>query len=465
MARCMTTAGVRPGMVVHNANGYGLFTGGMGFHQGAERLGATIVPVSGGFTARQVVMLRDLGGEVLVSTPSYALTIAAAIREAGIDPATLPLKLGLFGGEPWTERMREQLDRELDFRAVNFFGLSEMCGPGVAVECVEQRHGLHVNEDHFLVEVIDPEDGRVLEPGAEGELVFTTLTKEALPLIRYRTSDIGRLTHRAVSVRAHDRRLLGLRGRIDDMVVIRGVNVYPSNVEHLLLGVEGIAPSLPADGRATRRPGRADARVRGRRGDRRGRARAMAERIVALLREHMGLRITVLVLVPGSLPRSEGKAIRLVDRRPNVLEPARRRRPAGIWVPTCAMCLTSLGVTPNRRLKTREKWAVSQKPQRKAISVTEPALRLLQVLQAALQSLVADDHRDRLVTVLEQRVQRSHRHRERARDRRRSEVRVLEVVADMAADLGAQGGTLRRPTGRQLRLDDGAQQLERNIRR
>jgi phenylacetate-CoA ligase len=315
MARCMTTAGVRPGMVVHNANGYGLFTGGMGFHQGAERLGATVVPVSGGFTARQVVMLRDLGGEVLISTPSYALTIAAAIRQAGIDPATLPLKLGLFGGEPWTERMREQLDRELNFRAVNFFGLSEMCGPGVAVECVEQRHGLHVNEDHFLVEVIDPEDGHVLEPGAEGELVFTTLTKEALPLIRYRTSDIGRLTTEACPCGRTTARLLGLRGRIDDMVVIRGVNVYPSNVEHLLLGVAGIAPhyrltverpdvldELTLECEAAEETGE-DAR------------RAMAERIVALLREHMGLRITVVVLKPGSLPRSEGKAIRLVDRR------------------------------------------------------------------------------------------------------------------------------------------------------
>jgi phenylacetate-CoA ligase len=315
MARCMTTAGVRPGMVVHNANGYGLFTGGMGFHQGAERLGATVVPVSGGFTARQVVMLRDLGGEVLISTPSYALTIAAAIRKAGIDPATLPLKLGLFGGEPWTERMREQLDRELNFRAVNFFGLSEMCGPGVAVECVEQRHGLHVNEDHFLVEVIDPEDGHVLEPGAEGELVFTTLTKEALPLIRYRTNDIGQLTTEACPCGRTTARLLGLRGRIDDMVVIRGVNVYPSNVEHLLLGVEGIAPhyrltverpdvmdELTLECEATEETG-GDAR------------REMAERIVALLREHMGLRVTVLVLAPDSLPRSEGKAIRLVDRR------------------------------------------------------------------------------------------------------------------------------------------------------
>jgi phenylacetate-CoA ligase len=317
MARCMTTAGVRPGMLVHNANGYGLFTGGLGFHQGAERLGATIVPVSGGFTARQVMMLRDLGAEVLVSTPSYALTIAAAIREAGVDPATLPLKLGLFGGEPWSERMREQLDRELGLQAVNFYGLSEMCGPGVAVECVQQRSGLHVNEDQFLVEVIDPEDGHVLAPGAEGELVFTTLTKEALPLIRYRTSDIGRLTTEACPCGRTTARLLGLRGRIDDMVVIRGVNVYPSNVEHLLLGVEGIAPQYRL---TVQRPDVLDeltleCETAVETGD--DARRSMAEQITALLREHMGLRITVLVLVPGSLPRSEGKAIRLVDRRPD----------------------------------------------------------------------------------------------------------------------------------------------------
>jgi phenylacetate-CoA ligase len=316
MARCMTTAGVRPGMLVHNANGYGLFTGGFGFHQGAERLGATIAPVSGGFTARQVMMLHDLGGDVLVSTPSYALTIAAAIREAGVDPATLPLKLGLFGGEPWTEQMRDRLDRELCFQAINFFGLSEMCGPGVAVECVEQRHGLHVNEDHFLTEVIDPEDGRVLAPGAEGELVFTTLTKEALPLIRYRTGDIGRLTTEPCACGRTTARLEGLCGRIDDMVVIRGVNVYPSNVEHLLLSVEGIAPHYRL---TVERPDVLDeltleCEAAGEAGE--DARQALAEQIVARLREHMGLRITVLVHGAGSLPRSEGKAIRLIDRRP-----------------------------------------------------------------------------------------------------------------------------------------------------
>jgi phenylacetate-CoA ligase len=191
MARCMTMAAVRPGMLVHNANGYGLFTGGLGFHQGAERIGATVVPVSAGFTARQATLLRDLGAHVLVCTPSYALAIGQALLDAGADPTEMRLELGLFGGEPWTEAMRSEIEGMLGLAAVNFYGLSEMCGPGVAAECLVARAGLHVQEDHVLVEVIDPSDGHRLVPGTEGELVFTTLTKEALPLIRYRTGDIG----------------------------------------------------------------------------------------------------------------------------------------------------------------------------------------------------------------------------------------------------------------------------------
>ena len=194
MARSMTMAGVRPGMVIHNANGYGLFTGGLGFHQGGERIGATVVPVSGGFTARQAMLVRDFGAQVLVATPSYSLVIAQAIEDAGVDPATLKLELGLFGGEPWTNGLRTQIDRALGIKAINFYGLSEMCGPGVAAECLVARDGLHVQEDHFLVEVIDPADGSRVPPGTDGELVFTTLTKEALPLIRYRTGDLGAVT-------------------------------------------------------------------------------------------------------------------------------------------------------------------------------------------------------------------------------------------------------------------------------
>src|SRR4051794_41038886 len=193
MSRCMAMAGVKAGMVVHNAYGYGLFTGGLGFHQGAERLGALVIPVSGGVTARQATLLRDLGGQVLCSTPSYALHIAQGLREAGISPEDLKLEIGMFGAEPWTEGMRERLEGELGLSALNIYGLSEIVGPGVSAECPEARDGLHVQEDHFLVEVIDPDTGEPLEDGAEGELVFTTLTKEALPLLRYRTGDIASL--------------------------------------------------------------------------------------------------------------------------------------------------------------------------------------------------------------------------------------------------------------------------------
>ena len=323
MARCMTMAGVRPGMVIHNANGYGLFTGGLGFHQGGERIGATVVPVSGGFTARQAMLLRDLGAHVLVSTPSYALAIAQAIADAGGGDGRdaghgeggaggLRLELGLFGGEPWTEAMRGQIERSLGLTAVNFYGLSEMCGPGVAAEC-PARDGLHVQEDHFAVEVIDPRDGRAVPPGTEGELVFTTLTKEAMPLLRYRTGDIGCLADAPCECGRSTVRLTGLRGRHDDMLIVRGVNVHPSQVEHVLLGAGGAAPhyrmiverSGPLDELTVEcEPAGA--------GQDPGLLRGRLER---LLRDHTGLRITVALLAPGSIPRSEGKAVRVVDRR------------------------------------------------------------------------------------------------------------------------------------------------------
>ena len=239
MARCMTLAGVRPGMLVHNANTYGLFTGGHGFHQGAERLGCPVVPASGGFTTRQALLLRDLGAQVLVSTPSYALVIAQEVDDA----ATLKLELGLFGGEPWTDGLRAEIERALPgMRAVNFYGLSEMCGPGVAAECLEVRDGLHVHEDHFVVEVVDPESGEPLGDGVEGELVFTTLVKEAMPLLRYRTGDLGSVTSEPCRCGRTTARIRGLRGRRDDMIIVRGVNVYPSNVEHALLSVPAAAP-------------------------------------------------------------------------------------------------------------------------------------------------------------------------------------------------------------------------------
>jgi phenylacetate-CoA ligase len=314
MARCMTMAGVRPGMLVHNANTYGLFTGGHGFHQGAERIGAAVVPVSGGMTARQAMLLNDLGAQVLVATPSYSLVIAQAVRDAGIDPASLKLELGLFGGEPWTEGLREQIERELPgLRAVNFYGLSEMCGPGVATECLEVRDGLHVQEDHFLVEVVDPSTGAVLEEGNEGELVFTTLRKEAMPLLRYRTGDIGSLTFEPCACGRTTARIRGLRGRRDDMIIVRGVNLYPSNVEHLLMGVPEVAPhyQLVVD-----RDGAMDElKVQCEPASPEVDATALGSTVETLLREHLGIRVAVEVLAAGAVPRSEGKAVRVVDRR------------------------------------------------------------------------------------------------------------------------------------------------------
>jgi phenylacetate-CoA ligase len=313
MARCMTMAGVRPGMLIHNANGYGLFTGGLGFHHGGERIGATVVPVSSGMTARQAMLLRDFGAHVLVSTPSYALVIAQALQDAGVDPTSTPLELGLFGGEPWTEELRVQIDRALGIKAINFYGLSEMCGPGVATECVTAREGLHVNEDHFIVEVIDPETEQPVPPGTTGELVFSTLTKEALPLIRYRTGDLGAVTQEPCACGRTMARLIQLGGRRDDMMIIRGVNLFPSHVEQLLLSVDGVAPHWrlvlertgPMDELTLEcEPAAADV-DRG----------ALANRVEQVLKESTGVRIVVAVLDPGTVPRSEGKAVRVVDRR------------------------------------------------------------------------------------------------------------------------------------------------------
>ena len=312
MARCMTAAGVTPGMTIHNANGYGLFTGGLGFHQGGERLGATVVPVSGGFTARQAMLLADLQAEVLVATPSYALVIAQALRDSGIDPTELPLALGLFGGEPWSEPMRAEIELVLGLAAINFYGLSEMCGPGVAAECLAARSGLHVHEDHFIVEVIDPADGRPVGPGVEGELVFTTLTKQALPLIRYRTGDIGRLVDDPCPCGRTTVRLTGLRGRHDDMLIIRGVNLHPSQVEHALLSVDGAAPHYRL---VVERPGPMDEitlECEAADGADRERLRRQIEH---LLHEHTALRFVVSVQDAGTVPRSEGKAVRVLDRR------------------------------------------------------------------------------------------------------------------------------------------------------
>src|SRR3954447_676907 len=307
MAYCMTMAGVKPGMVVHNAYGYGLFTGGLGCHQGAERIGALTIPVSGGVTARQALLLRDLGGQVLCCTPSYALHIAQGLREAGIAGAELALEIGMFGAEPWTEAMRAQLQEELGLTAFNIYGLSEIVGPGVACEC-GQHDGLHVMEDHFLVESIDPDSDPPVPDGTDGELVFTTLTKEAMPLLRYRTGDIASLNREPCACGRSFARMSAVRGRRDDMLIVRGVNLYPSQFEEVLLGVEGVSPHYQLVVTRPRALDEITVVCEGEGAD-------LAARVRDAVRERIGVSVAVEVGVVGSVPRSEGKAVRVIDNR------------------------------------------------------------------------------------------------------------------------------------------------------
>jgi phenylacetate-CoA ligase len=314
MARCLVAAGVRPGMVVHNAYGYGLFTGGLGIHQGAELLGATVIPMSGGFTNRQVMMMQDLGSQALCCTPSYALNLAQFIREQGIDPATISLEVGVFGAEPWTDEMRAVIEQELGLKAINLYGLSEIVGPGVSIECTEGRSGAHVQEDHFLPEIVDPESGAPLPAGQEGELVLTTLTKEALPLLRYRTGDISSLDPEPCVCGRTTMRMARVRGRYDDMLIIRGVNLYPSEVERILLSAGGIAPHYQL---VLERPETLDElTVHCEAAESDIDEAALRGRLEGALYAETGLRITIRLLPPGIVPRSEGKAVRVVDRRP-----------------------------------------------------------------------------------------------------------------------------------------------------
>ena len=317
MARCLACAGVRPGDVLHNAYGYGLFTGGLGFHDGAERLGCTVVPVSGGMTERQVTLLQDFGAHVLCATPSYALAIAEIAEAMGVDVRKLPLRIGIFGAEPWSEAMRRDLDGRLGIAAVDCYGLSEIIGPGVACECGVARDGLHGWEDHFLFEVIDPKTLEPVPAGEPGELVITTLTKEALPMIRYRTRDITRLNDAPCACGRSHLRIMRVTGRNDDMMIIRGVNVFPSQVEAVLIGIAGLAPHYqivltreraldamtieveeapgsPAD--ASRRLGK-------------------AAEIVRYVKARLGVSCTAVIKAPGELPRSQGKAVRVRDLR------------------------------------------------------------------------------------------------------------------------------------------------------
>jgi phenylacetate-CoA ligase len=317
MARSLACAGARPGDIVHNAYGYGLFTGGLGAHYGAERLGCTVVPVSGGATERQVTLLADFGADVLCSTPSYALNIAEVAAAMGVDMRRLPLRLGVFGAEPWSEATRGALQERLGITATDIYGLSEILGPGVAMECGEARAGLHGWEDHFLFEIVDPQTLQPLPMGETGELVITTLTKEALPMIRYRTRDITRLDDAPCSCGRTHLRIMRVTGRDDDMMIIRGVNVFPSQVEAVLVGFPGLAPHYQI---VLRREGALDAvtvdvelapEAAGANADR----AQMAKKVSNHLKSSIGLSCNVAVKAPGEVPRSQGKAVRVRDER------------------------------------------------------------------------------------------------------------------------------------------------------
>ena len=328
-ARSLACAGAEPGMLLHNAYGYGLFTGGLGLHYGGERLGMAVVPVSGGMTERQITLIRDFRPQVIACTPSYALTLGQAFAERGVSPQETSLKYAVVGAEPWTEFMRAETDAALGVTTTNIYGLSEIIGPGVSNECVETRLGSHVMEDHFLPEVVDPESGEHVPDGEEGVLVLTTLTKEAMPLIRYWTGDLTSLTHEVCGCGRTFARMSLIKGRTDDMLIVRGINVYPTQVEEVLGRVpelsphyklivtrernldevevqvevsEALSPRMEADSNGTGPAIEADARL--------------LERVETLIKESIGCGMRVSLMAPGALPRSEGgKLKRVEDRR------------------------------------------------------------------------------------------------------------------------------------------------------
>ncbi len=316
VARDLTMVGVRPNDIVHVSYGYGLFTGGMGLHDGASKLGATVVPASGGNTKRQVMILADYGATVLACTPSYAMYLAESLEKEGLRDR-IKLKFGVFGAEPWSENMRQELQKKLGIKAYDIYGMSEQMGPGVAMECTEQN-GLHVHEDHFIVETIDPETGEVLPPGERGELVFTSLTKEAFPIVRYRTRDIARLLMEPCPCGRTSRRIGRIEGRSDDMLIIRGVNVFPSQIEHVLLSVAGIEPQYQL---VVDRIGALDTlevQVEVSKDfpfDEVKKLENLSRQIRKELESSLGISVTVKLVEPESIVRSEGKAKRIIDKR------------------------------------------------------------------------------------------------------------------------------------------------------
>src|SRR5271155_5218296 len=314
VARTIRAAGGRAGMMAHNAYGYGLFTGGLGYHYGAERLGCTLVPVSGGMTERQVQLINDFAPDILMATPSYALCLVDEFRAQGLDPRRSSLKLGSFGAEPWTNAMRKELEEAFDMDALDSYGLSEVIGPGVAGECVETKDGLHIWEDHFYPEIIDPKTGAVKPDGEFGELVFTSLTKEAMPVIRYRTGDLTRLlpgTARSM------RRMEKISGRSDDMMIVRGVNGFPTQIEELILGIPSFSANYQLILTREVRLDQLEVQVEARSSSELDEARAHgASELAHEIKSRIGVSALVTVLAPAEIERSAGKARRVIDKRP-----------------------------------------------------------------------------------------------------------------------------------------------------
>ncbi len=318
MARSFVAAGLTKNDIIHNAYGYGLFTGGLGAHYGAEMLGASVIPMSGGNTKRQLMILQDFGPTAICCTPSYVLYLAEQGEEMGIDMKSLKLRVGILGAEPWSEGMRDEIEDRLGIKALNIYGLSEVMGPGVSMECVEGRNGLHVFEDHFIVETINPETGETVPNGEEGELVFTALTKEAFPLIRYRTGDMSRLMKEPCRCGRTLARMARISGRSDDMLIIRGVNVFPSQIENILLGIEGLEPHyeliVDRDGKLDTLEIRVEVSETSFSDEVRT-LQKLERRISKDVKDYLGVSAAVKLVEPKSLQRFEGKAQRVIDKR------------------------------------------------------------------------------------------------------------------------------------------------------
>jgi phenylacetate-CoA ligase len=318
MARALASAGTHKKDMVHNAYGYGLFTGGLGAHYGAEKLGATVIPISGGNTKRQIMIMQDFGSTVLLCTPSYALNLAEVISEMGIDQSSLKLKVGIFGAEPWSENMKQEIEKKLSLDAIDIYGLSEVIGPGVSCECIEGKQGLHIYEDHFLAEIINPETGEALPHGEMGELVFTTVTKEAFPIIRYRTKDLTKLMTEPCACGRTFYRMQRITGRTDDMLIIRGVNVFPSQVEHILMSIDEVEPhyQIIVDRRGALDVMDVHVEVRETTfSDKIKELEKIKTRIEKEIKDYLGVSCSVKLVEPKTIQRSEGKAKRVIDQR------------------------------------------------------------------------------------------------------------------------------------------------------